>query len=154
MESVYLSLGSNLGTKKDNILLAIEAIKLDPYIRFIKQSGYYESEPIGVIDQPSFINAVICIETLYSPHELLGILKNIEKKIGRVPSYRWGPRLIDIDILYYGDKEIHTYDLTVPHPRIEERAFVMVPLMELDYYFKKKFESIMLHNTQMIRLYE
>lgn len=127
---VYLSLGSNIGIKESNLS---RALKLLPDLVTVSEvSSIYESEPVGLKDQPWFINAVCAAYTDLSPSELLAYLKNIEGQMGRIMNFKGGPRVVDIDILFYGDQVIDTPDLTIPHPRIAERAFVLHPLSELN----------------------
>ena len=127
--TIYLSLGSNLGDRAENLRAAVEA--LAPEIRVIKKSSIYETPPWGVREQPPFLNQVLLTESNLPPRALLRFLKEREKILGRVPSFRYGPRLIDIDILFYDDLLLESPTLTLPHPRIPERAFVLVPLVEL-----------------------
>ena len=129
MSIVYLGLGTNLGDRKQNISKAIEAISLKMSIS--KQSSLYETTAWGYTDQPNFLNQVIQVETNLSPLRLLNFLKNTEVELGRVENFRYGPRLIDIDILFYDDLIKTTSRLQIPHPRIPVRAFVLVPLNEI-----------------------
>jgi len=129
-ERIYLSLGTNLGNREMNL----EAVKesLPPEAKILDCSPVYQTEPWGFLDQPDFLNQVLAIETSLSPSELLEYIKDIEEKIGRKPSVRFGPRIVDIDILFYGDRIILEEDLIIPHPRIRDRAFVLVPMADLD----------------------
>ena len=129
MSIVYLGLGTNLGDRKQNIRKAIEAISLKMSIS--KQSSLYETTAWGYTDQPNFLNQVIEVETHLSPLRLLNFLKKTEVELGRVENFRYGPRLIDIDILFYDDLIKTTSRLQIPHPRIPVRAFVLVPLNEI-----------------------
>jgi 2-amino-4-hydroxy-6-hydroxymethyldihydropteridine diphosphokinase len=126
---VFLALGTNLGEREANLAQARKEISSVSSIQ--KVSSIYETPPWGVIDQPAFLNQVLAAETSLSPVELLAAVKEIESKMGRVPSVRYGPRLIDIDILLYGNTVLNTPTLTRPHPRMAERAFVLVPLLEI-----------------------
>ena len=128
----YVGVGSNLGNRRKNIQLALQEIRLLKDTKLLKASGIIETKPVGgPPKQNKFLNAAIKIETRFSPQVLLKKLKNIEKKLGRTPSVRWGPRIIDLDILFYGDKIVNTPELTIPHPRIFEREFVLKPLREI-----------------------
>ena len=127
--TVYLALGTNLGDRPANLKSAISS--LPPAVRPEAYSRIYETTPWGLTDQPDFLNQVIWAETDLSPQDLLVRLKNLEKELGRVPSVRYGPRQIDLDILFYDDLVLDTPDLTIPHPRLAERAFVLVPLADL-----------------------
>ena len=129
MSIAYLGLGTNLGNRKENLSKAIEAISLKMSIS--KQSSLYETTAWGYTDQPDFLNQVIQVETELSPLRLLNFLKKTELKLGRVENFRYGPRLIDIDILFYDDLVITTSRLQIPHPMLPERAFVLVPLNEI-----------------------
>ena len=129
MSIAYLGLGTNLGDRKENLSKAIEAISLKMSIS--KQSSLYETTAWGYTEQPDFLNQVIQVETDLSPLRLLNFLKKTELKLGRVENFRYGPRLIDIDILFYDDLVITTSRLQIPHPKITERAFVLVPLNEI-----------------------
>ncbi len=126
---VFLALGTNLGEREVNLAQALE--ELSSLTIISKVSSIYETPPWGVTDQPAFLNQVLAAETSLSPLELLKAVKDIEARMGRVASVRYGPRLIDIDILLYGDTVLDTPALTLPHPRMSERAFVLVPLLEI-----------------------
>ncbi|GEM_PF-585742 len=129
MPTIYLSLGTNLGNRERNLQAAIAA--LAPAVRVLAASSVYETAPWGFDDQPDFLNQVIQAETDLSPTELLRFLKDLESELGRQPTFRYGPRLIDLDILFYDDLILNTPELTIPHPRLHERAFVLVPLAEI-----------------------
>lgn len=126
---VYLGLGTNLGDRLENLRSAVQA--LAPKLTNLQTSSIYETEPWGFTDQPSFYNMVVSGETKFSPDDLLTFLKNLEEELGRLPSFRYGPRLIDVDILFYNDLIMKSEKLEIPHPRLVERAFVLVPLVEL-----------------------
>lgn len=130
MTKVYLALGANVGDARGNIGRAVEllAAKLSD----IRQAPIYTSKAVGYVDQPDFLNTAVAGETDLSPLELLKFVKNIEKKIGRVWRFRWGPREIDIDIIFYGDQTLQSDPLTIPHPRFRDRDFVLRPLCDLD----------------------
>lgn len=126
---IYLGLGSNLGDRLDNLRAARAA--LPPRVSVLRASQVYETLPWGYADQPPFLNQVLEAHTLLAPRRLLAHLKSIENRLGRTPTFRYGPRLIDIDILFYGSQIIEMDGLIIPHPRLAERAFVLVPLAEL-----------------------
>lgn len=130
MAIVYLSIGSNLGRREDNCLKALKAIE-EKGMTIKKKSLLYETEPWGVREQPHFINMAVEIETDLPPNKLLQVVKEIEKGMGRTETYRWGPRIIDIDILLYDDLIYETSDLKIPHPFMHEREFVLRPLSEI-----------------------
>jgi 2-amino-4-hydroxy-6-hydroxymethyldihydropteridine diphosphokinase len=128
--TVYLSLGANLGDRLANLRLALT--RLQTLARLEEVSSLYETQPQGVSDQPLFLNALCRVSTGLEPQALLRFLKNVERETGRQPGgERWGPRPIDLDILLYDDRVLDAPELTVPHPRLAERAFVLVPLCEL-----------------------
>jgi 2-amino-4-hydroxy-6-hydroxymethyldihydropteridine diphosphokinase len=124
--SVFLALGTNLGDRVVNLNSAISS--LSSFLVIKKLSLIHETEPWGYTDQPAFLNQVLKAETDLTPLQLLKRLKATEKKIGRKPNFRYGPRLIDLDILFYDDLVQDLPGLTIPHPRLHERAFVLVPL--------------------------
>jgi 2-amino-4-hydroxy-6-hydroxymethyldihydropteridine diphosphokinase len=127
--TVYLSLGSNLEDRQHNLQIALQ--KLQPFVHIQRISSVYETEPVGYLDQPYFFNIVCWGETLLTAKELLTQIKAIEKAVGRQPTMRNGPRLIDIDILFYDTCIYVDEHLILPHPRIKERAFVLIPLVEI-----------------------
>jgi len=127
----YLGLGSNLGDREENIRRAISTMAEHPQIEILKVSSMYETTPVGFKDQPDFINAVVLIETSLSPRELSDTVHKIEDSLGRKRTFRWGPRVIDIDILLYGNETIDEEGLKIPHPMMMARRFVMEPLAEI-----------------------
>ena len=129
LHRVYLSLGANLGDRQGNILQALQYVQARTTI--VKVSSFYETEPVGYLDQPRFLNIACELETELSPHELLHLLKWVERRMGRRESFRNAPRPIDMDILFYDDLVLESPELTVPHPRLHDRAFVLVPLAEI-----------------------
>ncbi|HNX28841.1 MAG TPA: 2-amino-4-hydroxy-6-hydroxymethyldihydropteridine diphosphokinase [Syntrophomonadaceae bacterium] len=128
----YLSLGSNIGFKRQNIERAVKLIGEIDGISVTKISSFYETEPWGKKDQENFINAAVEIVTDISPVRLLKELQKIEIKMGRQQLEKWGPRIIDIDILLFGDEVLDGPELTVPHPYMRERLFVLIPLEEIN----------------------
>lgn len=126
---VYLGLGSNLGDRKANLEKALQL--LGERLQIDQVSSLYETEPVGHAEQPMFFNAVCRAETGLGPLQLLSLIKGIEATLGRVPSFANSPRSIDVDILFYNDLCMETADLTIPHPKIKERAFVLIPLLEI-----------------------
>ena len=129
MPSVILALGTNLGDRPANLRAAVAA--LAPAVTVLAESPVYETPPWGLTDQPAFLNMALRGETVLPPLELLQRLKRLEVELGRQPGVRWGPRLIDIDILFYDDLVLDEPGLVLPHPRLHERAFVLVPLADL-----------------------
>ncbi len=126
---VYLALGTNLGDREANLQKAKEL--LGPKVQIIRESAVYATPPWGYTDQPEFLNQVIEVDTLLHPLPLLHLLKNIEKDMGRVETFRNGPRLIDLDILFYDQEVLDGKLVQIPHPRLQDRAFVLVPLDEI-----------------------
>ena len=126
-----IELGSNIGDKAANIDRAIALLTQDGAIRLIKASRKFRSDPWGVVDQDWFVNACVSVATDLAPRDLLARCQRVENDMGRVRQQKWGPRLIDVDILTYRDQLIHDPDLVVPHPFIAERAFVLLPLKEV-----------------------
>lgn len=129
VHTVYLALGSNMGDRLAHLTKALQALVGVVIIEEV--SSVYETEPVGYLEQAKFFNIVCRGRTQLSPQELLALAKATEKQIGRVPTFRNGPRVIDIDILLYGTLHIEEEQLVIPHPRMTERAFVMVPLVEI-----------------------
>lgn len=127
--AIYIALGSNLGDRMSNLASAVESLSQKMTVK--KVSSVYETEPVYYKEQPLYLNAVLSAVTKLNPFELLSFVKSIESDLGRQPSFRNAPRTIDIDILFYGDQVIETPELTIPHPRLAERAFVLVPLAEI-----------------------
>ncbi len=142
MEKVYISLGSNIGDRTVNLNRAIDIFKSDKKFSNITVSSFYETDPQGYIDQERFINCAIGFYTEIKPDKLLEYCQDIEKKLKRVKLFRWGPRIIDVDILIYGDKTVNTGELIIPHPRMFERAFVLAPLSEIDSSYYKFLEKL------------
>lgn len=126
-----LSLGSNMGDRKKTLDDAIEVIRSNEAVSDLKCASFYETEPVGYLDQPWFLNTCVSIETTMEPLELLDYVQGIEQDFHRERTIRWGPRTLDIDIITYGDITMNTKRLTLPHPRYKERAFVLVPMSEL-----------------------
>jgi 2-amino-4-hydroxy-6-hydroxymethyldihydropteridine diphosphokinase len=130
-ERVFLGLGSNLGNREENLRTALERLSGLPGTEVLRVSRFIETAPWGVEDQPPFLNAAAEIRTALEPEELLDGVKRIEQEMGRVRTYHWGPRLIDIDLLLYGDRKVETPRLAVPHPHLLERPFVCEPMEEI-----------------------
>ena len=129
MNQVFLSLGTNLGQRHHNLEQAI--VGLAEHVLITAVSPVYETDPWGVVDQPAFLNACLFGETDCSPSELLSFVKNVEKEMGRTQAIKWGPRLIDIDILLFNDSVYQANGLAIPHPFMHERAFVLAPLADI-----------------------
>ncbi|MFC2059371.1 2-amino-4-hydroxy-6-hydroxymethyldihydropteridine diphosphokinase [Chloroflexota bacterium] len=126
---VYLGLGSNMGNREGNLSKAVKQMGEKVIIKAL--SSIYETDPVGYEQQPKFLNAVISGTTELDPFDLLNFIKSLESALGRVPNFQNGPRTIDIDILFYDNIALNTPQLTIPHPRLAERAFVLVPLSEI-----------------------
>ena len=130
--AAFIALGSNLGDRELNLLRAIAELGKLPDSRITALSGFYDTEPVGWAKQDNFLNAVLKLETGIPPHELLKKLQRIETEIfHRTRDVRWGPRTMDLDILFYGDMILNGESLTIPHPRLHERRFVLEPLTEI-----------------------
>jgi len=131
--TTYLCLGGNLGDRMAALTEALRLLDETPGMIRVVCSSVYETEPWAVADQPNFLNLVAAYETTLAPAELLAVCKAVEETVGRTPSFRWGPRLIDVDILLYGDEVVDSAepDLQIPHPRMAQRAFALVPLAEI-----------------------
>ncbi len=129
MHVTYLGLGSNIGDRLQNLQAAINA--LEPEVHPVECSPVYETPPWGYLDQPNFLNQVVKAETELSPGELLRYLKEIEKDLGRQDSFLNGPRKIDLDIIFFDDAVIESPPITIPHPRMDDRGFVLLPLADL-----------------------
>lgn len=129
MQAIYLGLGTNLGDRAANLQAAVIGLAKELVITAV--SPLYQTAPWGVTDQPDFINMCLAAETELSPIELLTFIKDLEVEIGRLPSKRWGPRLIDIDLLFYANQILETENLKIPHPELAERAFVLCPLADI-----------------------
>lgn len=132
MSIAYLSLGSNMGDRGANLRFALKSLAEQDGIQPLRGSAIYETSAWGPVEQDNFLNACIELETTLSPDELLTVCQKIELAAGRRREVRWGPRTLDIDILLYDDLTIDTPRLAIPHPRMKERMFVLVPLMELE----------------------
>jgi 2-amino-4-hydroxy-6-hydroxymethyldihydropteridine diphosphokinase len=126
-----LGLGSNLGDRQAQITLALDSLAMHPHIDVLAVSALYQTPPWGKTDQPAFFNAAALIETDLAPRTLLEAVLGIERSLGRLRNELWGPRTIDLDILLYGEETIGEPGLTIPHPRIQERAFVIRPLADI-----------------------
>lgn len=131
MQNVFIGFGSNQGDSASICIEAIRLLRSNPKIEIQAISSFYRTEPQGFEDQPWFINGVIVCTTDLEPEELLEFLLNVENHLGRVRELRWGPRTLDLDILSYGDRIVDLANLAIPHPRLHERRFVLVPLMEI-----------------------
>jgi 2-amino-4-hydroxy-6-hydroxymethyldihydropteridine diphosphokinase len=129
--SAYLALGSNLGERLATLQDAIDRLNDRPGIEVLRSSRVYETEPVGP-PQPPYLNAVIEVRTDLAPRALLEACLSVEAELGRVRAERWGPRTLDVDVLTYDDRTVDEPDLKIPHPRMHERAFVLVPLRELE----------------------
>lgn len=131
MQKVFLGIGTNIGDRDENIDIAYRYIE-NKIGNIIKKSNRYKTAPWGVLNQPDFINTCVLVETIIDHDELLKQIADIEKEMGRIRYKKWGERLIDIDILFYGNEIIKTEKLTIPHSYIQERIFVVKPLEDID----------------------
>jgi 2-amino-4-hydroxy-6-hydroxymethyldihydropteridine diphosphokinase len=128
----FVGLGSNLGERESMIRRALDELARLPSTTLVRASSLYDTEPVGDPDQPGFLNAVVELETELTARQLLWNLLLIERRLGRVRSRHWGPRVIDLDLLLHGDEVLDLPDLKLPHPELIRRSFVLVPLVELD----------------------
>lgn len=131
MNNVYLSIGTNMGERLENLQQAVELLIDNEEMEVVRISSVYETAAVGYTDQADFLNIAVHIKTTLSSSEILTICQSVEQELGRVREFRWGPRIIDLDILLYNHENIETESLIVPHPRMYERAFVLVPLVEI-----------------------
>ena len=129
MPLAALALGTNLGDRRHNLSAAIDHLKQG--LNVLKLSAVYETAPLYVTDQPAFLNMALLADTALAPHDLLALAKDVERRVGRQPSFRNGPRAIDVDILFLDDRVVDTEDLTIPHPRLAERRFALAPLVDV-----------------------
>lgn len=139
-----LGIGTNIGDRMQNLRAALDSLAKLPGTKIIKASSVYETKPWGYADQDNFFNLCVIADTALSPHALLGACLGIEAAIGRVRTFKNAPRVIDIDLLLYEDCEINTEELTLPHPFIRQRSFVLVPLHEItedDSFFSYDFSA-------------
>lgn len=129
LETVYLGLGSNLGDREEYLRNGLDFLARS--LQIVRVSSVYETEPWGNTEQPHFLNLVCEASVGMSPQQLLKVAKEVEQCVGRRPTFRYGPRVLDVDVLFYGNQVVATPELTIPHPRIPERAFVLIPLAEI-----------------------
>lgn len=129
--TAYLALGANIGNPRESMRAVLALLGESGACDVTAVSSLYFTKPVGITDQPDFLNAVIAIRTTFSPVELLDLCRSVENKLGRQRTIKWGPRVIDIDILLYGDAAVSEESLTIPHPDMMDRAFVLVPLAEI-----------------------
>jgi 2-amino-4-hydroxy-6-hydroxymethyldihydropteridine diphosphokinase len=141
MDGIFLLLGTNRGELKTNLLTALDEIEKQN-IAIVKKSKIYKTKPWGKCDQPDFLNMAVEVDCTYTPRELLRVIKNIESKMGREePVVKWGPRIIDIDILFYGSHVVHEKDLTIPHKEFYNRPFAIKPLSDISPEFMPPFSN-------------
>lgn len=158
--TAYLGLGTNLGDRVQQLQQAVRSLAETDGITIAQVSAIYQTEPVGYVDQPDFLNMVVRLETKLNADELLTVVLEIEQKLQRVRTIRWGPRTIDIDILLYGREQYQYPHLEIPHPRMWERAFVLVPLLDVmesseqefwkaSEYLEKLPDTKEVHKTQL-----
>jgi 2-amino-4-hydroxy-6-hydroxymethyldihydropteridine diphosphokinase len=128
----YVGLGANLGPREVTLLRAVDLLAAADGVEVVAVSQLRETEPVGVVDQPPFLNGAVAIETSLTARELLDVLLETERELGRVRGERWGPRTVDLDLLVYGEETLDEPGLRVPHPRLAERRFALEPLADLD----------------------
>lgn len=144
MNKVYLSVGTNMGERAANLQQAMRLLIAHPAIRVERVSSIYETAAVGYTDQANFLNIAVYVETTLTADEMLRTCQRIENELGRIREFRWGPRIIDLDILLYNHETIETEHLIVPHPRMYERAFVLVPLQDIASEESIVFEQAMI----------
>ncbi|HEY4621084.1 MAG TPA: 2-amino-4-hydroxy-6-hydroxymethyldihydropteridine diphosphokinase [Gaiellaceae bacterium] len=133
MARAYVGLGANVGPREETLRQAVELLATEDGVEVVGVSTLRETDPVGVVDQPRFLNGAVAVGTTLSPRELLDVLLGIERTLGRVrDGTRWGPRTVDLDLLVYADEMVDEPGLRVPHPRLQERRFALEPLAELD----------------------
>ena len=132
MTRAYVGLGANLGPREVTLLRAADLLAAADGVEVVAVAQLRETEPVGLVEQPPFLNGAVAIDTSLPPRALLDLLLEIERSLGRVRRERWGPRTIDLDLLAYGDERVEEEGLHVPHPRLHERRFALEPLAELD----------------------
>lgn len=135
----YVGLGSNMGDRQAYLQEAIHMLNQHAGTRVVRESSIYETDPVGYLEQPAYLNMVVALETIWDPLSLLHDLLDMELQLGRIRTIRWGPRTIDLDLLLYNHVRMDTPELILPHPRMLERAFVMIPLIEIanSFYLKE-----------------
>lgn len=145
-EIAYIGLGSNIGHRVENIFTALYYLSKTSDVSLMQNSSLYETEPVGLENQPFFINGVVSLKSNLNPNQLLAVILEIEKRIGRIREQRWGPRIIDLDLLSFGSVRLKNKDLTLPHKELVNRRFVLVPFDEIspDYEVPGTGQSI--HN--------
>ena len=132
MTRAYVGLGANLGQREETLGRAVELLGQAPGVDVVAVTELRETDPVGVVEQPRFLNGAVALETTLTARELLDLLLDVERELGRVRAERWGPRVVDLDLLLYGDATLDEPGLRVPHPRLHERRFALEPLAELD----------------------
>ncbi|TQR18223.1 2-amino-4-hydroxy-6-hydroxymethyldihydropteridine diphosphokinase [Psychrobacillus vulpis] len=132
MNIAYISIGSNIGNRFDYLVQSVNLLNDTLGIDVNRASSVYETDPVGYVDQAAFLNIVVELKTQLTPHELLMRCNEIEEELGRTREIRWGPRTVDLDILLYNEENMKTENLIIPHPRMMERGFVLIPLVELN----------------------
>ena len=137
----YLGIGSNLGERLGYLQLAVDELAGADGVTVVGVSPVYETAPVGGPAQPDYLNAVVAVDTTLTPHELLRVAHGIEAEAERVRTVRWGPRTLDVDVLLVGDERVDDPDLVIPHPRMAERAFVVVPLADLDPAWRSRIPA-------------
>ncbi|SKB07340.1 2-amino-4-hydroxy-6-hydroxymethyldihydropteridinediphosphokinase [Sporosarcina newyorkensis] len=146
MNFAYLSMGSNIGNRLEHLTHAVQLLNEHPAITVEKVSSVYETEPLGLTEQAKFLNIAVGLETSLEASELLSACQSIENKLGRMRKIRWGPRTVDLDILLYNHDTIQSENLIIPHLRMQERAFVLVPLIEIDSEVKNPVTGTLYRN--------
>lgn len=152
MANAYVALGANLGDCVKTLQAAVDAVNKLPRTKVVACSNVYKTAPVGYADQPDFYNAVISVETSLTPHALLGALLGIEAAMGRIRTIQNGPRVLDLDLLTYDAVVEQTEELTLPHPRMFERAFVMVPLSDIAPEYKEDAKRLSVNGIEITNI--
>ena len=147
MNIAYISLGSNIGNRLQYLQQAVRLLQDEKNVKVRQVSSVYETDPVGYVDQDAFLNIVVELETSLTPHELLKKCNEIEAELGRTREIHWGPRTVDLDILLYNEENMKTENLIIPHPRMTERGFVLIPLVEIKPRFKRTWNKSFFHGA-------
>ncbi|MDA7028355.1 2-amino-4-hydroxy-6-hydroxymethyldihydropteridine diphosphokinase [Bacillus sp. CLL-7-23] len=151
-QTAYIALGSNIAPREVYLKKAIQLLHQHPCVTVFDISSIYETEPVGYTEQDLFLNMVVGIKTSLSPFKLLQLMQSIENELGRTREIRWGPRTADLDILLYNRENIETEQLIIPHPRMNERLFVLIPLLEIFPDFKGSIDDV--ENREGVRVWK
>lgn len=150
VQVVYIALGANIGEREQALYQALSFLQEHEQVRIIRCSSIYETDPVGYGDQPIFLNMAACIHTSLQADKLLRVMLQVEEQMGRVRNIRWGPRIIDLDLLWMDNELWNTAELTLPHPRMGERAFVLMPLADIVSKFDVELHAFVYHALETL----